>query len=108
MVVCSNALQRVGSCAKARDYQHFFRWLKRCWLCLLLVSCGPAGARTEGYRELALWLEANALPDERVAVQEPGAWKRLTGLPLVSLLAPESQQSNARTEQRRGGAAQGA
>ncbi|MFP4344171.1 MAG: hypothetical protein ACLFU8_05715 [Anaerolineales bacterium] len=51
-----------------------------------MASCAPQ-ARTEGYAELAAWLEANALPDERVAVQEPGAWTRLTGLPLVGLPA---------------------
>jgi hypothetical protein len=57
-------------------------------LYLLLAGCVAAPqARSEGYRELAAWLEDNALPDESVGVQEPEAWARLTGLPLVALPA---------------------
>ena len=57
-------------------------------LCLLLAGCvAVPRARQAGYAELATWLEANALPGETVAVQEPRGWARLTGLPLVELPA---------------------
>ncbi len=54
-----------------------------CWL-LLLGGCA-GGARREGYRELAAWLEAHALPDETVAVQERAAWSDLSPLPVLGL-----------------------
>ncbi len=57
------------------------------WICLFLfVSCAwGETARQKGYAELAAWLAANALPVETLGVQAPGAWARLTGLPLVEL-----------------------
>jgi len=65
------------------------RWF---WgLCLLLLAgCALVGGeRSVAYRELADWLDIHALPDETVAVQERGAWARLTNLPLLTLPAGE-------------------
>lgn len=61
-----------------------WRWF---WgLCLLLLAgCAGGGARLDGYGELAAWLEANALPGEVVAVQEPSAWARLSAQPMAAL-----------------------
>lgn len=55
-------------------------------LCLLLLAgCAGGGARADGYRELATWLEINALPGETVAVQERAVWANLTDFPLLAL-----------------------
>jgi hypothetical protein len=55
-------------------------------LCLLLLAgCVGGGVRMAGYGELAAWLDAHALPDETVAVQEPGVWARLTAQSVATL-----------------------
>ncbi len=69
------------------------------WLLGLVLLAGCAAvprARRAGYRELAAWLEAHALPGESVAVQDRDAWARLTDRPLVAL--PSGNDAHALLE----------
>jgi hypothetical protein len=62
-------------------------WAVWGFVCLLAITgcVGVPRARLAAYRELAAWLQAHALPDETVAVQQRDAWARLTGHPLAAL-----------------------